>query len=68
MALVVLGVLGLVYGGFTYVSDTHTADIGSLTLSVDERSRINVPIWAGASAIAAGIVLFLISLTANKTK
>ena len=33
----VVGALGLAYGGFTYTKETHKASIGSLQLSVDER-------------------------------
>ena len=61
VVLVVLGVLGLIYGGFTYVSDTHTAEVGSLSLSVDEKKQVNVPVWAGVGAIVIGGVLFLLA-------
>lgn len=56
--LIVLGVLALAYGGFTYTSETHEASIGSLTLAVDEKKRVNIPVWAGAGAIIAGGLLF----------
>ena len=35
--LIVGGALGLVYGGFTYTKDTHTAKIGPIVLAVQER-------------------------------
>lgn len=56
--LIVLGVLALAYGGFTYTSETHEASIGSLTMAVDEKKRFNVPVWAGVGAIVAGGLLF----------
>lgn len=59
-ALIVVGVLGLVYGSFTYTKKTHTAKLGSIELSVKEKERVNVPVWAGVAAIAAGVGLLLV--------
>lgn len=55
--LIVAGVLGLVYGGFTYTSDTHRADIGPMHLKVVEKDHLNIPIWAGVGMIVAGGLL-----------
>ena len=57
IALVILGALGLAYGGFSYTSETHQADLGSLHLSVDETKHVNVPVWAGIGAIVLGGLL-----------
>ena len=54
LVLVLAGVLGLVYGGFSYTKETHDAKLGPIELSVKERSRVNVPVWAGVVAIVAG--------------
>lgn len=59
LALVVAGVLGLVYGSFSYTKDTHDAKIGPLELSVKERETVNVLVWAGVVSIAAGGALLL---------
>lgn len=59
IVLIVAGALALAYGGFTITSDRHTAEIGSLQLSVDETKHINVPIWAGVAAMLAGGVLLI---------
>jgi hypothetical protein len=58
--LIVAGVLALVYGGFSYVSDTHTAKLGPINLTVKDKERVNIPIWAGVSAIAIGAALLLL--------
>jgi uncharacterized membrane protein len=58
IVLVVLGVLALAYGGFTYTSETHEATLGPLSMSVDEKERVNIPVWAGAGAILIGGMLF----------
>jgi len=60
LALIIAGVLGLTYGGFTYTKETHKADIGSLHLSVDEELRVNVPIWLGIGALVFGGILLLV--------
>lgn len=58
IVLVILGVLGLAYGGFTYTSDTHDADLGPIHMSVDEKEHVTIPVWAGAGAIVIGGLLF----------
>ena len=54
VALVVLGIVGLIYGGVTYTKTTHDAKIGPLELSVKDKERVNIPAWAGIAAIVAG--------------
>lgn len=60
LALVVAGVLGLMYGGFSYTKDTHEAKLGPIQLSVTEKQTVNIPVWAGVSAIVIGGVLLLV--------
>ena len=60
IALIVAGGLGLLYGGFTYTKDTHEAKLGPIVLSVKDKETVNIPIWAGVSAIAAGAVLLFV--------
>jgi hypothetical protein len=57
LALIVAGVLALVYRGFSYTKERHEAKLGPLSLRVDEKERVNFPIWAGALAIGGGVVL-----------
>jgi hypothetical protein len=54
LALIVAGVLGLVYGSFTYTKETHNANVGPITLSVKDKETVNVPAWAGVVAILVG--------------
>lgn len=60
IALIVAGVLGLVYGGFSYTKETHQAKLGPMELSVKETQTVNVPLWAGVGAIVIGGVLLLL--------
>jgi LPXTG-motif cell wall-anchored protein len=59
IALIVAGVLGLVYGSFTYTKDTHETDLGVVELSVKDKETVNIPIWAGVGAVAAGSLILL---------
>lgn len=59
IVLIVAGVLVLVYGGFSYISDTHTTKLGPINLTVKDKERVNIPIWAGVGAIAVGAALLL---------
>ncbi len=59
IALLLAGVLGLAYGSFSYTKETHEAKIGSLELSVKDQETVNIPVWAGVAAIAAGGLLLL---------
>lgn len=52
--LIAAGALALGYGGFSYTSKTHTANLGSLSMSVDEKEHVNIPVWAGIGAIVLG--------------
>jgi hypothetical protein len=54
LALIVAGVLALVYGGFSYTQETHQAKIGPLEMSIQDKRRVNVPVWAGVAAILLG--------------
>ena len=59
IALLVGGLLGLMYGGFTYTKETHETKIGPIVLSVTDKETVNVPVWAGVGAIViGGLLLF----------
>lgn len=60
IVLIAAGVLGLVYGGFSYTKETHETKLGPIELSLKEKERVNVPVWAGVGAIAVGAALLLL--------
>jgi hypothetical protein len=57
--LIAAGVLGLIYGGFSFTKATHDIKLGPIELSVKEKESVNVPVWAGVGAIVAGAALLL---------
>lgn len=60
IGLIVAGVLGLLYGGFSYTKDTTAVKLGPLELSVKEKETVNVPMWAGVAAIVVGGLLLVL--------
>ena len=59
IVLIVAGVLGLVYGKFSYTKETHDAKVGPIELSIKDKETVNVPVWAGIGAIVIGAGLLL---------
>jgi hypothetical protein len=57
--LIVLGCLGLAYGGFSYNKETTKAKLGSLELRVQEQETVNVPVIISGGAVAIGIFLLV---------
>ena len=60
LALIVAGVLGLAYGSFTYTKETHETKLGPIELTVKDKETVNIPVWAGAGAIIAGVLLLVV--------
>ena len=60
IALIVAGVLGVMYGKFSYTKETHDAKLGPIELTFKEKRTVNVPAWAGVAAVAAGAALLLV--------
>jgi hypothetical protein len=60
VVLIVAGVLGLVYGSFSYTKESHEAKLGPIEFSVADKETVKVPQWAAIGAIAIGGVLLLV--------
>lgn len=60
IVLIVAGILGIVYGQFSYTKETHEVKLGPLELEVKEKKTVNVPLWAGIAAIVAGALMMLV--------
>ena len=55
--LIVLGVIGLLYGGFSYVKRDKILDVGPIQATRTETKTVPVPPIAGAVALIAGVFL-----------
>jgi hypothetical protein len=60
IVVIVAGILGLVYGGFSYTKETQEAKLGPIELSVKDKQTVNVPVWAGVGAIMIGGALLFV--------
>jgi TRAP-type C4-dicarboxylate transport system permease small subunit len=60
IVLIVAGIIGLIYGGFSYSRGTHEAKMGSMEISIQEKRSVNVPLWAGVGALVVGGALLLV--------
>jgi hypothetical protein len=57
--LIVAGVTGLAYGGFTYIKETHDVSLGPIEMSFDEKERVNIPLWASVGMLTIGGILLI---------
>ena len=55
--LIVLGLLGLAWGGFTYTTREKLVDIGPIHATREKTHEIPLPPIAGALALIGGIAL-----------
>lgn len=62
VVLIVAGILGLVYGQFSYTKDSQAATLGPIELTVKEKQTVNIPTWAGGGAIVVGAGMLLFAL------
>jgi hypothetical protein len=60
VVMILAGALALAYRSFSYTKETQQAKLGPLELSVRETQTVDIPIWAGIAAIAAGGVMLFV--------
>jgi len=59
IALIVIGILSLVYGGFTFTTQTNKATLGPINISTNERHTVFIPIGVGVAVSIAGLALLI---------
>lgn len=59
IVLLAAGVLGMVYGGFTYVEERHDVSVGPIDLAVEDKERVEIPMWLSALVAVAGLVVIV---------
>ena len=60
MILIVLGLLGLAWGGFTYTTTEKIVDIGPIHATREKTHDVPLPPIAGAVALIGGILLLVV--------
>jgi UDP-N-acetylmuramyl pentapeptide phosphotransferase/UDP-N-acetylglucosamine-1-phosphate transferase len=58
--LIVIGLVGLVWGGFSWTQEKTIVDIGPIEATARERETIPITPVVGGLALVAGIVLLVI--------
>jgi hypothetical protein len=59
IVLVVLGVLGLLSGGFSWTHNKTVVDAGPIELTAKEHKRLPIPPIAGGLIVVAGVALLM---------
>lgn len=57
VVLIVLGLVALFAGGFTYTKDKDTADLGPVDITVTDKEHVHVPMPVSVGAIVLGAAL-----------
>jgi len=57
IVLIVLGLAGLAWGGFTYTTRQKVVDVGPIHATRDKSHTVPVPPIAGAVALIGGVVI-----------
>ena len=59
IVLVILGIVGLAYGGVTWTSKEKVVDLGPLQITHDKTQSLPLPPIAGGVCLIAGVVLLV---------
>ena len=59
IALVVVGILALAYGGISYTKEETIIDVGPIEATAETEERIPLPPLVGGAALVAGVVLLV---------
>lgn len=58
--LIVIGIIALAYGGFTYTKREKVIDAGPLQVSADKEKTVPLPPVLGGICLAGGIILVIV--------
>lgn len=61
MILLVVGIIMLIWGGFSYTKREKVVDAGPIQISADKQHTVNWPPYAGGVLVIAGVVLLVTS-------
>ncbi len=57
VVLIILGIAGLAFGGFSFTHKEKVLDLGPIQASADKKESLPIPPILGALAIVGGVVL-----------
>jgi hypothetical protein len=59
MVLIIVGVVALAYGGFSWTQKEKVVDVGPIELTADKTRSVALPPLAGGLMLVAGLVLVM---------
>jgi hypothetical protein len=60
MIMIVLGVIGLAWGGITYVKDRDTIDLGIAEITTEEKDTVPIPPIVSGLLLVGGASLLVL--------
>lgn len=60
VALIVVGLVGVLWGGFSWTQEKTVVDVGPFKATTQEHKTIPFPPVAGGVALVAGVVLLVL--------
>jgi hypothetical protein len=60
IALIVLGVVGLAYGGISFTHQKKVADLGPIQVTHEEHEMVPLPPIAGGVCLVSGIAILIL--------
>lgn len=67
IVLIVIGVLGLAYQGFTYTTRDRVVDAGPIKIDADRQHTVPIAPIVGGVALAGGLALLVLGRSAKNT-
>jgi len=65
--LIVIGILGLAYQGFTYTTRQRVLDAGPIHVDQDQQHTVPIAPIVGGVALAGGLALLILGRSAKNT-
>ena len=57
VVLIVLGLVGIVWGGFTYTRTEKVVDLGPVEIRKDKKTNVPIPPLIGLAGLSAGVII-----------
>ncbi len=58
--IIVVGIIMLIWTGFSYTKKEKVVDLGPLEISADKEKQVNWPSYAGGILVVGGVILLLL--------
>lgn len=68
IVLIVVGIVSLAYGGFTYSKQETVVKLGPLEVQAEERKRFPISPLAGGVMVVAGLILLAVGWNARSPR